>query len=75
MPFTETDEFVFDRTEALTLKQHWDIVAKFIELGYDVPFDWLSNTFNIPISGKTEKTLDPPATKIDAEAKAVSFFG
>lgn len=52
LKFADTDEFVFDRTEALTLNEHWTIISKAIELGFDIDNDWLSSTFNFPITGK-----------------------
>jgi phage gp29-like protein len=71
MPFTETEEFVFDRSEDLTLKDHWDIIAKALELGYDIKDEWVSETFNFPISGRT-KPAAPVAS--NAQARFSGFF-
>lgn len=79
--FADTDEFVFDRTEALTLNEHWTIISKAIELGYEIDNDWLSSTFNFPITGKRAPVLagqgapEPSGTaSAKAEGKAKNFF-
>lgn len=78
LPFSETDEFVFDRTEALTLNEHWTIISKAIELGFDIDNDWLSSTFNFPITGKRivqPVTLPAPgATTAKMEGRTNGFF-
>lgn len=78
-PFAETDEFVFDRSQLLKPKEHWLIISKAIELGYEIPSDWISSTFNFPITGRTIPTAQPPQeqpNKGTAQAKALgSFFG
>ncbi len=46
------DRFIFDRSEDLDLKEHWEIVSGLIEKGYNIPETWLSETFNVPIDGR-----------------------
>lgn len=79
-PFSETDEFAFDRTEALTLNEHWTIIAKALELGYEIDNDWVSSTFNFPITGVRKPTTpepepDKPKAKTKGKSKPkASFF-
>src|SRR5690606_12046346 len=47
-PFTDDDEFVFDRSEDLTMTQHWNIVREALN-HYDIPEQWISEKFNFPI--------------------------
>jgi hypothetical protein len=79
----ETDEFVFDRTQELTLTEHWDIVSAAME-HYDIPDEWISERFNFPINGRkeqvtTQETPVPPKKgKVSAQAKqnpSGGFFG
>jgi phage gp29-like protein len=72
-PITDTDEFVFDRSEDLTLKEHWDIIAKAVELGYDIKEEWISENFNFPINGKRIVPTQPVVAS-NAQARATSFF-
>ena len=48
----ETDEFVFDTTVNLSLKEYFEIVTNLLEKGYPIPTKWISKTFNIPIDGE-----------------------
>jgi len=77
-PFSETDEFVFDRSESLNLTEHWSIISKAIELGYEIDNDWLSSTFNFPITGKKEPAKtepEPPKTpKASGRPEVVGSF-
>lgn len=75
-PFSDTDEFVFDRTEELSLTEHWDIISDALDKGFEIDNDWLSSTFNFPITGRTAPSVVVPIVpKKDAKAKApVSFF-
>lgn len=52
--FAEGDKFVFDRSEELSLKEHWEIVSDVLN-NYEVDDTWISKTFNVPIIGKKEK--------------------
>lgn len=54
-PFTDYDEFVFDRSMSITATAHWNITQGIIQNGYEVPTQWLTETFNVPIIGKTKK--------------------
>ena len=47
----EGDEFIFDRSEDLSMKEHWDIVNAALA-HYEIEDEWVSNTFNIPITGR-----------------------
>lgn len=59
-----TDAFQFDQTYDLTVKEHWDIVSQATQQ-YDIPTEWISKTFNIPITGvKTYPTTETAATAI-----------
>lgn len=49
--FPDTCQFVFDRTEQLSLSELWDIVEGILA-DHDVDIQWISETFNIPIIGK-----------------------
>lgn len=48
----ETDEFVFDVSVKMSLKDYSEIVFKLLEKGYPIPTKWISKTFNIPIDGE-----------------------
>ena len=51
--FSPDDEFEFDMTESLGVKEHWEIVQGIIS-EYDVNPQWISKTFGVPILGKKE---------------------
>jgi len=53
--FADGDQFVFDRSEEMSLEQHWKIVKEAMQY-YNIPEDWVSRRFNIPIDGLREKT-------------------
>ncbi|GAF05585.1 phage portal protein family protein [Saccharicrinis fermentans] len=53
--FKEGDRFVFDRSEDLTMAEHWDIVSDALT-HYEIDAEWVSRRFNIPIVGKKETT-------------------
>jgi len=57
--FADGDVFAFDRTQKLTLKEHFEIVKGILEK-YDVEEDWLIKTFQVPIIGK--KVAAQPTT-------------
>ena len=59
----QTDRFQFNQTFELTLKEHWDIVNAVLSR-YDVDEKWLSQTFNVPITGKRE-AIDNSQLTID----------
>jgi phage gp29-like protein len=54
----ETDEFVFDRSEDMRLPEQWNIVSKALE-HYDIPDQWVSETFNFPITGRRQPAAPP----------------
>ena len=47
----EGDRFGFDRSHKLPLEKFWTITQGLMQ-SYEVDADWLSKTFNIPITGK-----------------------
>ena len=71
-PFSENDKFVFDRSQNIPIKEHWEIVSEALK-EYDIPDEWISKTFKIPINGKKKKdetNFKKPQTKQStAEAK------
>ncbi len=52
----KTDYFEFDRGSELTLKEHWDIVNAALQ-HYEIDQEWVSKTFDIPITGVRENTF------------------
>lgn len=50
----EGDEFIFDRNKEIDIKTHWDIVSGMLS-HYDVDQEWVSNTFNVPITALKPK--------------------
>ena len=58
----ETDKFVHDATFEMSLKDHWEVVNSALN-HFDVPMEWISKTFNMPIEGIKKKLSDtPPAS-------------
>jgi hypothetical protein len=51
--FNDNERFVFDRSEELSLKEHWEIVQGVLN-SYEVDEQWISKTFNVPITGKKD---------------------
>jgi len=49
--FSENDRFEFDRSQELTLKEHWEIVQGILQT-HEVDEEWLKKTFQVPITGK-----------------------
>lgn len=58
--FQDGDEFVFDRSEELTLEQLWKIVSDALN-HYDIEEEWVGRRFNIPIIGKKQTTSSTSA--------------
>jgi len=50
-PFAETDRFSFNHTQTLTVKEQWDITKELLAT-HEIPEEWISKTFSIPITGK-----------------------
>jgi len=46
-------KFVFDRSEKLSLKEHWEIVNQ-ASAKYEIDQEWIAKTFNIPIKGEKQ---------------------
>ena len=65
-PFNpDTDRFQFNQSFELDLAQHWNIVNQMIAQGYDVDEKWLAQTFNVPITGRREPSIDNSQLTID----------
>ena len=63
--FNDNERFVFDRSESLSLKEHWEIVQGVLN-SYEVDEQWISKTFNVPILGKKESQAVNPAQSLAA---------
>lgn len=59
--FTDGDTFKFDRTEDLSMTQHWSIINQALGF-YDIPDDWVSQRFNFPIEARKKKVAPQPAS-------------
>lgn len=66
--FNDNERFVFDRSESLSLKEHWEIVSdaatqfEFDEKG----IEWIAKTFNVPIIGKKQNPTPTPGAGLAA---------
>lgn len=69
----ETDEFLFDTSVKLELKEHFEIVRTLLDKGYPIPTKWISKTFNIPIDGEPIPP-SPALTPVSAKAKPGGFL-
>jgi phage gp29-like protein len=49
----ETDKFKYDDSFELSLKEHWEVVNSALNR-FEIPVEWVSKTFNIPITGVKE---------------------
>ena len=58
-----TDHFQFNQSFELSLSEHWQIVSQVLNR-YEVDEKWLSQTFNVPITGKRE-AIDNSQLTID----------
>lgn len=67
----ETDLFLFDQTYELSLKDHWQIVKDASGM-FEIPEDWISRTFNIPITG-IKKQVESPANEPPAKLNPKGF--
>ncbi|MDR0829654.1 MAG: DUF935 domain-containing protein [Prevotellaceae bacterium] len=64
----ETDKFAFDDSFELSLKEHWDVINSAL-YHYEIPEDWISKTFNFPITGKKEMQQQPIFAQLDSKNK------
>lgn len=64
----EKYRFKFDKSFELSPTEHWNIVNQVLNR-YEIPTDWISETFNVPITG--ERKTDP--AEAGDEAFAASF--
>lgn len=69
----ETDEFVFDVSVKMSLKDYSEIVFKLLEKGYPIPTKWISKTFNIPIDGEPVPPT-PMSPQPGAQGKTGGFL-
>ena len=58
MPFSENDKFTFDRSKTVGMEKHWNIVKDALDK-YDIPDEWVSKTFNFPITGRKKQESKP----------------
>lgn len=58
MGFSEGDEFAYDRSESLSLTDLWKIAEGLLGKGYELDDQWLIETFNIPITGKKDVSVN-----------------
>lgn len=54
--FGDDDAFKFDDSEKLNLSDSWKIVKEMIEVGFDLPIEWVSEKFDVPLEAFTKKT-------------------
>lgn len=66
---TETDEFRFDPSDELSLKEFWDVVSGITDK-YDVPDEWISKKFGVPVRAR----LEAKNTQSAATARADKGF-
>ena len=74
--YSENDEFSFDRTERLSLKDQWDIVKGMLEQGAVISPKWISERFGVPIDEIEKKVAEnfkqaPTATAIAVGASGI----
>lgn len=60
---SEDDVFEWiESKEEIDISEYWQIVNGMMLNGYEIEQDWLSETFNIPITGKRERQYYQPQT-------------
>ncbi|MDR1865981.1 MAG: DUF935 domain-containing protein [Bacteroidales bacterium] len=65
----ESDKFLFDTSFELSLGEHWNIVDRVWERA-EIPAEWISKTFNVPIEKMRETPLMPAGGR---EGMAANF--
>ena len=60
--------FRFDETEELDLVEHWKIVSEAMAT-YEIDEQWVAKTFNFPITGRKETSVNLPNPAKGAKAK------
>lgn len=69
----ETDKYMYDPSFELTLKEHWEIVDSALNR-FDVPDEWVSKTFRIPINGRKKEAVPAiTAKKKDRDSFTANF--
>ena len=70
----ETDEFIFDTTVQLSLKDYFEIVTRLLDKGYPIPTKWISKTFNIPIDGEPTCSNPHPSSSFPEPKRSPEAF-
>lgn len=68
---SEDDVFEWiESKEEIDILQYWNIVNGILQQGYDVEQEWLSETFNVPITGKRQHfQIQIPTPNINEDEK------
>ena len=69
-PFTENDLFAYETNKKMELKELWQIVKELLST-HDIPVEWISKTFNIPIDAVKKKEQEGVRTILKQPSKAV----
>ncbi len=65
------DKFKYEATFELSLSEHWEIVSNALNF-FDIPIDWISKTFNMPIDGIKEIQAQQPVSNNLKPAATIS---
>jgi phage gp29-like protein len=69
----ETDKFAFDNSFELSLKEHWEVINSALNV-YEIPDEWVSKTFNFPITKRREMPVyQQPITAFLEQRKDNAF--
>lgn len=66
-------KFQFDYTFELSLTEHWNIVNQMLNR-FQIPTDWLAETFNVPIIKERENPINSLAQPLPAQASLSDSF-
>tara|TARA_R110000796_G_scaffold73842_1_gene165856 strand:- start:1666 stop:4503 length:2838 start_codon:yes stop_codon:yes gene_type:complete len=67
--FNITGSWAWDDSENTSKKDQFDIDIKLIENGYDLPFDYITETYGTPIDGRTGPKPEPEGPKPGKKVK------
>lgn len=71
----EKEEFEWDDTESLSKEKQWEIVKGVLKY-YDVPDNWITEQFGIPIEGKKEiKNTQVPVKNFNKARPSLAMVG
>jgi phage gp29-like protein len=59
-----TEKFKYESTFELSVAEHWRVINSALDF-YDIPDDWVSKTFNFPITGRRERQFQPVFARLD----------